>query len=138
MSGTCPPDCAHCAATACRTCESAGITLTGPCMLHVLSARHVASPADVARLKVRLRAGTDARPVPAPGQRTPKCPGCGVPLTWDGWSRVYTCESGRHPDEGKGVRSYRLGKRGKLRAASAEANPRSPKWRPTPGQDGAR
>lgn len=138
MSATCPPDCAFCASTDCRTCEAAGLALTGPCLLHVLSARHVASPFDIKRLEARRLAGADVGPEPEPSPHTPKCPGCGVPLTWDGWGHVYTCESGRHPDEGKGARSYRLGKRGKLRAASAEANPLSPKWRPTPGQDGAR
>lgn len=72
-------------------------------------------------------AARDSRPLkplpPPPPGATPKCPGCGVALTWNGWSSVYECWSGKHLDEANGARAYRRGRNGRLAPASREASP---------------
>lgn len=123
-SGTTAPacseaDCAFCSALACRTCEAQGVEPgSRPCFEHRWDARHQAAPP----------AGSTAAPhgpTPAPQGPPPRCPGCGVPLAWDRWDAAFRCESGKHPGEGRGARAYVMGERGRLRAASPEADPTS-------------
>lgn len=103
----CAPDCAYCAATACRTCEESQSPLKGPCFKHKAPARH------------------HSEVPPAPPGPAPRCPGCGVSLEWSPWQQAFACESGKHPGEGVGVRLYCKAEGGRLRPASSKADPSS-------------